>query len=288
MFPKNRGTPKWTVYNGTPYLNGMIWGENPLFSETSIPFPNQHIGKEIFDPKKCVKNLQGEAGRGKVNFLVAGGNLAQTKKNGEEPPLLTSQGMVHSLPQNFSHFHSKIPPLRVELTATKASSWKNSRIFCLEFWREIFWGAKNPLRFSDSTWYCLAEILEETATRRLELLEPYGKANSWWLCWFYAVFVKKTNVVFYRCSTEKKSTLSMAHKKWYFHGPNWKPPPRQGKLPPAALVCWFFFQSHQKRCVSNGVGSKAHTLAMSPVFCRPVAHGFPTTKTMEPLLQTNV
>ena len=33
---KNRGTPKWMVYNGKPYFNGMIWGENPLFSETPI------------------------------------------------------------------------------------------------------------------------------------------------------------------------------------------------------------------------------------------------------------
>ena len=23
---KNRGTPKWTIYNGNPLLNGMIWG----------------------------------------------------------------------------------------------------------------------------------------------------------------------------------------------------------------------------------------------------------------------
>ena len=35
---KNRGTPKWMVYNGTPLLKWMIWGENPLF------FGNIHIG----------------------------------------------------------------------------------------------------------------------------------------------------------------------------------------------------------------------------------------------------
>jgi len=33
---KNRGTPKWMVYNGKPLLKWMIWGENPLFTETSI------------------------------------------------------------------------------------------------------------------------------------------------------------------------------------------------------------------------------------------------------------
>jgi len=33
---ENRGTPKWMVYNGKPYENGMIWGENPPFSETPI------------------------------------------------------------------------------------------------------------------------------------------------------------------------------------------------------------------------------------------------------------
>ena len=34
---KNRGTPKWIVYNGKPYWNG--WFGVPLFSETSISFP---------------------------------------------------------------------------------------------------------------------------------------------------------------------------------------------------------------------------------------------------------
>ena len=31
---KNRGTPKWMVYNGKSLLKWMIWGENPLFLET--------------------------------------------------------------------------------------------------------------------------------------------------------------------------------------------------------------------------------------------------------------
>ena len=40
VFPKNRGTPKWMVYNGTPWktlLKWMIWIDLgvPLFSETS-------------------------------------------------------------------------------------------------------------------------------------------------------------------------------------------------------------------------------------------------------------
>ena len=33
---KNRGTPKWMVYNGKPLLKWMIWGENPPFKETPI------------------------------------------------------------------------------------------------------------------------------------------------------------------------------------------------------------------------------------------------------------
>ena len=33
---KNRGTPKWMVYNGKTLLKWMIWGETPLFSETPI------------------------------------------------------------------------------------------------------------------------------------------------------------------------------------------------------------------------------------------------------------
>ena len=28
---KNRGTPKWMVYNGKPYKHGMIWGFYPYF-----------------------------------------------------------------------------------------------------------------------------------------------------------------------------------------------------------------------------------------------------------------
>ena len=39
---KNRGTPKWMVYNGKPYWNGWFGGFNPLFSETSIYYFN-HI-----------------------------------------------------------------------------------------------------------------------------------------------------------------------------------------------------------------------------------------------------
>ena len=35
MFPKNRGTPKWMVYNGKPELNSMIW-RYPFFLETPI------------------------------------------------------------------------------------------------------------------------------------------------------------------------------------------------------------------------------------------------------------
>jgi len=36
---KNRGTPKMDgENNGKPYQNGMIWGETPRFSETSISF----------------------------------------------------------------------------------------------------------------------------------------------------------------------------------------------------------------------------------------------------------
>ena len=33
---KNRGTPRWRVYNGKSFLKWMIWGETLLFSETSI------------------------------------------------------------------------------------------------------------------------------------------------------------------------------------------------------------------------------------------------------------
>ena len=35
---KNKGTSKWMVYNGKPYLKWMIWGKTPLFLETSMCF----------------------------------------------------------------------------------------------------------------------------------------------------------------------------------------------------------------------------------------------------------
>ena len=46
---KNRDTPKWMVYNGKPYWNGLFWGENPLFSQTSISFAEEVEDKEAKD-----------------------------------------------------------------------------------------------------------------------------------------------------------------------------------------------------------------------------------------------
>ena len=40
---KNRGTPKWMVYNGKPYIFWMILGV-PLFSETSKSREKAHSG----------------------------------------------------------------------------------------------------------------------------------------------------------------------------------------------------------------------------------------------------
>ena len=43
---KNRGTPKWMVYNGKPLLKWMIWGIPP-FKETSIwPFSMQETHRK--------------------------------------------------------------------------------------------------------------------------------------------------------------------------------------------------------------------------------------------------
>ena len=35
---ENRDTPKWMVYNGKPYKNGMIWGEIHYFRK--LPYPH--------------------------------------------------------------------------------------------------------------------------------------------------------------------------------------------------------------------------------------------------------
>ena len=36
---KNRGIPKWMVYNGKPYKKWMIWGKTHYFGNTHIPVP---------------------------------------------------------------------------------------------------------------------------------------------------------------------------------------------------------------------------------------------------------
>ena len=129
MFPK-MGVPPNGRFTMEHLIKMNDLGENPLFSETSIPFPNQHIGKDIFDPKKCVTSLQGGARRRKVNFLVAGGILHRQKKNGEEPPPSSPVRECFTAPTPNVHAYTpKILQIRLKLTATKALSWKNSRIF---------------------------------------------------------------------------------------------------------------------------------------------------------------
>ena len=61
MFPKNRGTPKWMVYNGKPQLKWMIWWENPLFSETSI-YPRSHLCSNPRPQKSLISLCLGEQG----------------------------------------------------------------------------------------------------------------------------------------------------------------------------------------------------------------------------------
>ena len=47
----NSGTPKWMVYNGKPYKKWMIWGENRLFSETSI-WGHASVDMSFFPPAR--------------------------------------------------------------------------------------------------------------------------------------------------------------------------------------------------------------------------------------------
>ena len=43
---KNKGTPKWMVYNGKPYQKWMIWAENlPIFGNTHIIWAVQSLLK---------------------------------------------------------------------------------------------------------------------------------------------------------------------------------------------------------------------------------------------------
>ncbi len=54
VFPKNRGTPKWMVYNGNPLLKWMIWGY-PYFWKLPVvslnfansPFPWLNLKEEL-------------------------------------------------------------------------------------------------------------------------------------------------------------------------------------------------------------------------------------------------
>ena len=146
MFPKI-GVPR----NGRFIMEHLIKMDDlgvPLFSETSIPFPNQHIGKEIFHPKYLSKVSRVKPGEGKWISWLRGGILHRQKRKTSSP---VRECFTAPTP-NVHAYAQKIHQIRLKLTATKAFSWKNSRIFCLEFWMDIFWGAKNPLRFSDSTW----------------------------------------------------------------------------------------------------------------------------------------
>ena len=52
VFYKYRGTPKWMVYDGKPSFKWMIWGDIPLFSETSHMIPLR------FPPQKKNPRLQ--------------------------------------------------------------------------------------------------------------------------------------------------------------------------------------------------------------------------------------
>ena len=64
--------------------------------------------------------------------------------------------------------------------------------------------------------------------------------------------------------------------------------PSSENCPPAAIVWWFFFKAVRNAAFQTALAPRL-TLWRCPLFfCRPVAHGFPRTKTMEPLLQTNV
>ena len=49
---KTMDTPKWMVYNGKPYSKWMIWGENPLFSETPLSrIINPTVSSENIAPR---------------------------------------------------------------------------------------------------------------------------------------------------------------------------------------------------------------------------------------------
>ena len=49
---KNRGTPKWMVYNGKPLLKSMIWGyhdfwKHPYAAGTSKRVPFEEMGELV-------------------------------------------------------------------------------------------------------------------------------------------------------------------------------------------------------------------------------------------------
>ena len=74
---KNRGTPKWMVYNGKPYLKWMIWGY-PYFSETSTKgcWAIDGIGTKSL--RECLREAYAEHPRRLTKFWSKNVTFLQT------------------------------------------------------------------------------------------------------------------------------------------------------------------------------------------------------------------
>ena len=122
-----------------------LGGKPTIFGNIhAIPQP-AYMKKKSLTQKNVSKISRVKPGEGKWISWLRGGILHKQKKMGKNPPSSPVRECFTAPTPNFHTYTQKILQIRLKLTATKAFSWKNSRIFCLEFWRDFFGGSKEPI-----------------------------------------------------------------------------------------------------------------------------------------------
>ena len=84
---KNKGTPKWMVYNGKPYENGWFEG-TPIFGNISIYLGSPLTAERRGLDQMLLQDTDGTlTGSGSVRFTgtVKGGSEKKTTKKNSSP-----------------------------------------------------------------------------------------------------------------------------------------------------------------------------------------------------------
>ena len=128
---KNRGTPKWMVYNGKPYWNGWFWGY-PYF------FGNTHILSTGWQKATTYKTHPRDVPMKKIPSDVRSINQPVSRNHYLDPGF-KSWGLFdifkYSLSKKWHVLGDRLfpwTPLRVDrgiLPVTPTKSWTFSRVF---------------------------------------------------------------------------------------------------------------------------------------------------------------